>query len=168
MYDQLEVKTATIKSFLVNSGFDSNEISVSPPMVNDKKAQNYANYSTNDIRFSASQTVTIYSLKIDTVISAQNSLVALGKQGLVLSGDGYSSRTQFLYSGLNEIKPTMIEDATQKAREVALKFAEDSGSKLGKIKQARQGQFTIGDRDSNTPHVKRVRVVATIEYYLID
>ena len=37
----------------------------------------------------------------------------------------------------------MIEEATNKAREVAQKFASDSASRLGKIKRARQGQFSI-------------------------
>ena len=62
----------------------------------------------------------------------------------------------------------MVEEATAKAREVALKFAKDSDSKLGKIKSAYQGQFSIFDRDSNTPHIKKVRVVTTMEYYLVD
>ena len=48
------------------------------------------------------------------------------------------------------------------------KFAKDSDSKLGKIKKAYQGQFSIQDRDSNTPHIKKVRVVSTLEYYLSD
>ena len=69
---------------------------------------------------------------------------------------------------MNTIKPGMIEEATRNAREVAEKFARDSDSHLGKIKQAWQGQFTIEDRDSNTPHIKKVRVVATLEYYLVD
>ena len=62
----------------------------------------------------------------------------------------------------------MIEEATAKAREVAMKFAEDSDSKLGKIKRAFQGQFTINPRDTNNPHIKKIRVVSTIEYYLSD
>jgi hypothetical protein len=62
----------------------------------------------------------------------------------------------------------MIEEATQAARQVAQKFATDSDSRLGKIRQASQGQFSINDRDSNTPHIKRVRVVSTLEYYLVD
>ena len=51
---------------------------------------------------------------------------------------------------------------------MAEKFARDSDSHLGKIKRAYQGQFTIEDRDSNTPHIKNIRVVATLEYFLID
>jgi hypothetical protein len=62
----------------------------------------------------------------------------------------------------------MVEAATMKAREVAEKFAVDSKSKLGKIKKARQGQFSISNRDKNNPHIKKVRVVSTVEYYLSD
>jgi hypothetical protein len=53
----------------------------------------------------------------------------------------------------------MIEAATMEARKVAEKFAEDSDSRLGKIKTASQGQFSISDRDRNNPHIKNVRVV---------
>jgi hypothetical protein len=62
----------------------------------------------------------------------------------------------------------MIEAATRNAREVAEKFAQDSESRLGKIRRASQGQFSIEDRDSNTPYIKKIRVVSTVEYYLSD
>jgi uncharacterized protein len=62
----------------------------------------------------------------------------------------------------------MIEAATIEARKVAEKFAEDSDSRLGKIQTASQGQFSITDRDRNNPHIKNVRVVSTIVYYLAD
>jgi hypothetical protein len=71
-----------------------------------------------------------------------------------------------LFEGLNAIKPEMIEEATKNAREVAVKFAKDSESKLGKIKSANQGTFSIEDRDSNTPYIKKVRVVTNVTYYL--
>jgi hypothetical protein len=95
-------------------------------------------------------------------------LVDLGKQGIALTGGGYQEQTEYLFTRLNEVKPAMIEEATTKAREVAQKFAQDSNSRLGKIKQASQGQFTISPRDKNNPHIKQVRVVSTIEYYLSD
>jgi hypothetical protein len=62
----------------------------------------------------------------------------------------------------------MIEEATVNARAVAEKFARDSDSAVGKIRRASQGRFTITDRDRNNPHIKNVRVVSTIEYYLAD
>ena len=73
---------------------------------------------------------------------------------------------EFKYEGLNDIKPEMIEEATMNAREAAQKFAKDSDSRLGKIKTANQGTFTIENRDSNTPYIKKVRVVTSVTYYL--
>jgi hypothetical protein len=102
------------------------------------------------------------------VRNAMKGLAELGKQGIVFSGGNYESRTEYLFTRLNDIKPAMIEEATTKAREVAQKFAEDSGSRLGKIRRASQGQFSISDRDRNNPHIKKVRVVSTVEYYLSD
>jgi len=62
----------------------------------------------------------------------------------------------------------MIEEATKNAREVAEKFALDSDSQVGEIRMARQGLFTINDRDENTPQIKIVRVVSTIDFQLED
>jgi uncharacterized protein len=76
--------------------------------------------------------------------------------------------TQYLYSKLNDVKPAMIEQATKNARQTAEKFAKDSDSKLGKIKRASQGTFSIEDRDSSTAYIKKIRVVSTVEYYLSD
>ena len=72
------------------------------------------------------------------------------------------------FTGLNDIKPAMIEEATVNARQAGEKFAKDSNSKLGKIKTATQGQFTVTDRDSNTPYIKNIRVVTNVVYYLKD
>lgn len=105
---------------------------------------------------------------IDAVRAAGRELLELGKAGVVLNQDNFELRTQYLFSGLNAIKPAMIEEATRNGREVAAKFAADSESQLGKLKSARQGQFTIDDRDSNNPHIKKLRVVSTLEYYLVD
>ena len=97
-----------------------------------------------------------------------NKLAELGKQGVALTGNEYQVRTEYLYNSLNDIKPEMIEESTKEARKVAQKFAEDSDSKLGKIKTAYQGQFSISPRDNNNPHIKNIRVVSTVVYYLSD
>jgi hypothetical protein len=97
-----------------------------------------------------------------------NKLAGLGKKGIAFTAHNYRNSTEYLFTRLNEIKPIMVEEATTKAREVAEKFAKDSNSKLGKIKRARQGQFSINNRDKNNPHIKKIRVVSTVEYYLSD
>ena len=88
------------------------------------------------------------------------------KQGIAITGGDYRYNVVYEFTGLNSIKPGMIEEATKNARSAAEKFAKDSESELGKIKSAYQGQFSIEDRDANTPYIKRVRVVTTIDYSL--
>lgn len=167
LYESIEKNANEIINFLKTNGFEGNEITISPPGIVDKLAQGYEK-SKIEFRYSATQTITIYSSKIKFVRLTMNKLAELGKKGIVLSDGGYQNTTEYLFTRLNEIKPEMVEEATTKAREVARKFAKDSNSKLGKIKKARQGQFSINDRDKNNPHIKKVRVVSTIEYYLSD
>jgi len=167
IYGDLERKLEEVLAFLKEAGFTDDEISVAPPAITDKQAQMYGDAQAR-LRYSATQTVTVYSDHVSEVLAAGKRLIDLGKSGIVLSGDDYQSRTQYLFSGLNDLKPAMIEEATRNAREVAQKFAADSDSRLGKIKSAYQGQFSIEDRDGNTPQIKKIRVVSTIEYYLAD
>jgi hypothetical protein len=168
LYGSIEKNTLEIKDFLESKGIDANEISSSIPAIVDKSAQQFSGSERADFRYAAMQTVTVYSKNIKNVRSVMESLSELGKKGIVLTGNNYQSRTEYIFTRLNEIKPEMIEEATKEARAVAEKFAADSQSTLGKIKKASQGQFSISDRDTNNPHIKKVRVVSTVEYYLSD
>ena len=153
--------------FLTAHGFAEADITVGAPAITDKQAQSYGNDAIR-FRYLAQQVITVYTKKIDAVRAANRELLELGKAGVVFSQENYELKTQYLFQGLNEIKPEMVEEATRNARVVAEKFAADSDSRLGKIKSAAQGQFTVEDRDSNNPHIKRVRIVSTLEYYLAD
>lgn len=168
LYVSVEGNNQMIVDFLLARSIPAEAISFSPPAITDKQAQNYGGNAGSPYRFVGQQTVTVYSTAINTVRQAMTELSELGKQGIVIRGDDYENRTEYLFTGLNDIKPVMIEEATRNARQVAEKFAADSASSLGKIKLARQGQFSITDRDQNNPHIKKVRVVSTIEYYLSD
>lgn len=168
LYAGLEQDTSHVIEFLKENGISDDEINMSTPLITDKLAQQYGGSPGVEFRFTASRTVTVYSKNVDLVRSTMTRLVDLGKKGITLSGDEYRTTTEYIYTKLNDVKPEMIEEATTKAREVAEKFTHDSNSKLGKIKTAQQGQFSIEDRDKNTPYIKKVRVVSTIEYYLTD
>ncbi len=167
LYSTLERDTKEVVDFLAASGFSPSEITVAAPAITDKLAQQFGNTDRVQLRYTARQTITVYSGKIELVRKAANGLSELGKKGIAFGGPEYQ-RTEFLFTRLNDIKPAMVEEATRKAREVAEKFANDSHSRLGKIRSANQGQFTVLDRDSNTPYIKNVRVVSTVEYYLSD
>lgn len=168
VYGAIEEGTGKIRSFLDGKGIAAVEISAGAPTITDKSAQQYGGGPRPEFRYTAMQTVTVYSPNIAAVRGVMSELSDLGKQGIVLTGDNYQSQTEYLFTRLNEVKPEMIEEATRKAREVAQKFAADSQSTLGKIRKASQGQFSISARDKNNPHIKKVRVVSTVEYYLSD
>jgi len=168
LYGIMEQNIKKIMEFMESKGIDRGEISFTAPSITDKSAQPYGDQGKAEFRYTASQTVTVYSSDIATIRRVMSELSALGKQGIVFTGDAYQTQTEYLFTRLNEVKPEMIEEATRKAREVAEKFAADSKSQLGKIRKASQGQFTINDRDRNNPHIKKVRVVSTVEYYLSD
>jgi hypothetical protein len=166
LFQSLENNKDKVNQFLVSHGFTNQEISSSSPRVTDRYAQGY-DTSRIDYRYTSTQTITVYSDRVEMVRDAMNQLADLGKAGVATTED-YENTTEFLFTGLNDIKPGMIEESTKNARASAEKFAMDSDSRLGKIKTARQGQFSIVDRDSNTPHIKKIRVVSTVEYYLVD
>lgn len=170
VYGTIEAKTATVKRFLVDYGIGADEISLSPPDVTDLYAQQWGDKAHIKFRFTGTASVTVYSENISAVREAMSNVLELGKMGVAVSGANNPGPggNQFLFTKLNDLKPQMIEEATKNARTVAEKFAADSNSRLGKIKTARQGQFSIQNRDSTTPHIKKVRVVSTIEYYLAD
>jgi len=168
LYSTIQRKNSLIIEFLKKHGFTEKEIFTSAPAIRDRQAQEYGESDKAKYRYSGASAISVYTGKVDAVRNTMQKLVDLGKLGIAISGEDYASKTNFLFTKLNDIKPQMIEEATKNAREVAEKFAKDSKSKLGKIKTASQGQFSIEDRDSNTPYIKKVRVVSTVEYYLSD
>tara|TARA_R110000787_G_scaffold167915_1_gene280896 strand:- start:2851 stop:3621 length:771 start_codon:yes stop_codon:yes gene_type:complete len=168
LYRTVENNSSKVRDFLLQRGIDEAEITFNAPSITDKSAQQYGGGPRAEFRYTANQTITVYSENIEAVRMAMTDLADLGKKGLVLAGNNYMAQTEYLFTRLNEIKPEMIEEATENAREVAEKFAEDSDSNLGKIRKASQGQFSISARDNNNPHIKKVRVVSTVEYYLSD
>lgn len=165
VYDQTDGNNAVILSFLKSGGIGDSEITVSVPSISDKFANEYG---SNDraYRYIATSVITVCTDKVDEVLALMSRQSELLKKGIVTGGNSWENPVEFKYEGLNDIKPQMIEEATQNAREAAQKFAKDSDSRLGKIRTANQGTFTIENRDSNTPYIKKVRVVTSVTYYL--
>ena len=165
IYDQTDGSNAVIMDYLKAGGIDASEITVSVPQISDKFANEYGN-NDRAYRYIATNVITVCTDKVDDVLGLMSKQSDLLKKGIVTGGNTWENPVEFKYEGLNEIKPAMIEEATMNAREAAEKFAKDSESRLGKIKTANQGTFTIENRDSNTPYIKKVRVVTSVTYYL--
>lgn len=165
LYTNMEQKNAAIVKFLENNGIAKEEISIAPPEVIDMQAERYADRNTL-YRYNATSVITVISKNVDKVRKLMSEQAELLKQGIAITGGDYRYNVVYEFTGLNAIKPQMIEEATKNARAAAEKFATDSDSSLGKIRNASQGQFTISDRDANTPYIKSIRVVTTVNYYL--
>ncbi len=163
IYDNVSRTDSIIVRFLTSSGITRDEISVAPPSTYNAAANKYGS-STFKYKYSLESTVTVTTKKVDKVRELLGRQAELLKEGVAFS----NSYINYRYTDLNAIKPAMIEEATKNARLAADKFAADSHSKVGKIKTASQGQFTIDDSDSSTPWLKNVRVVSTIVYYIED
>ena len=164
MYELLAQKNKKVLAFLKSAGIKESDISVNPPVISDRQADNYSNEIMN-YRYKATSVITVTSTEVDKVRSLMRRQSELMKQGIALVTEEYSGNgVVYEFTGLNKVKPDMIEEATKNARKTAQKFADDSGSSLGEIRNAQQGQFSIEDRDANTPYIKRLRVVNTVEY----
>lgn len=163
-----------IKNFLRAQGFNDTEIQNRRIQVRDK----FAGYSdaeqkkkTED-RYVIETGVMVRSENVNLVDAVSRKLGELVRQGITITED-YAGPT-YLFNGLNEIKISMIEQATKNATDAGRQFAKDANARLGKIQSANQGVFTVESRDpidrwSNDEKQsinKKVRVVSTITFYL--
>jgi len=167
--NDLENQNNEIMSFFLNQGFTEKELNRGTTNINDSRADLYASNNQNrEFRYIAISDFTVRTSDIERLQKALTNSLDLISKGILISSKNTWQPIQYSFSGLNKLKPEMIEEATKNAREVAEKFALDSNSKVSKIKSANQGQFSISDLDPNTSYIKIVRVVSTIEYQLED
>ncbi|MEG1499039.1 MAG: SIMPL domain-containing protein [Bacteroidales bacterium] len=165
LYQTINRKNKAITEFLKAKGIPESEISVSAPLLIDMQAERYQS-TPSTYHYNITSVITVSSDQVDLVrklISEQSELL---KQDIALSSGDYMYTINYEYTNLNKLKPSMVEEATKDARATAEKFAKDSESNLGKIKHASQGLFSIEDRDPNTPYIKKIRVVTSVDYFL--
>ena len=168
--NDLEKQTDAIVNFLHDNGFNDNEIEMGGTETNDLMANPYRGNETITSRFILTRTMTLRSNQVYNVAETYTKTGDLISHGVVFE-NRYDSPISYIFTNLNEIKPQLLETATKNARQAALEFAKSSDSKVGKIHSANQGVISILPRDNaNAPESqqinKRVRVVATVEYFL--
>jgi len=161
---QIDLADEAVIAFLKLRGFSDDEITPNPPRITDQWQYALENQRPTN-RYTAERGLTLKSDQVDATLRALQESSELIGQGVVLSPN-WGQAAQFLFTGLNDIKPEMIAEATADARRAANQFAADSEASIGPIRSARQGFFSINERDPSTPEIKVVRVVTTIEYVL--
>lgn len=167
LYNRIAVTQGKIKKFLIGNGVKADEINVNAPVVIDLNADQYSN-NLKTYRYNITSIITVTSRNVKLVRSIISRQGELLKEGVAIVDGGYENPVKYEYVSFTSMKPKMMEEAIANAQKTAEQFAKNSRSKLNKIVDADQGQFSIDDRDSNTPYIKKVRVVTTITYSLKD
>lgn len=178
VYSKTETDKDAILKFLNQQGIDKSEIELGMVRVVDTQANEYGGVNRAALRYIVEQQITVRTSRVDQVAAAAQKTMQLVQQGVVLNstpGQGLS----YKFNGLNAIKPDMITEATRNARAAADRFAADSGSRVGAIRQANQGVFSIlpadqagggeggeGGFQADSSIMKTVRVVTSVQYYL--
>lgn len=158
-------KTEIVKSYLAEYELSSEDFTVQSPSITDNSMNPYMDKNQVRYTYIAETVVLVRSSKVEQVKKAQSDSLKLMSDGIAVSKD-YKSKISFEFTKLNDIKPQMIAEATKNARTAAEQFARDSGSKVGKIKRASQGLFSIEDAAADLSERKTIRVVTTVEYLL--
>jgi uncharacterized protein len=185
VYARSEQDRAAVLKFFADQGITSQEVSVGQIQVTDKQANEYGGSNNNGPRYFVQQTLTVSSNDVDKIAKAGQKTAQLLQAGIIVIG-GYGQGIRYVFNGLNALKPDMITEATKNARASADRFAADSGSQVGAIRSANQGVFSISAADAGSGMapgedgggpgpgespdasiMKKVRVVSTIDYYLV-
>jgi hypothetical protein len=156
LYADIEKNIATIKSFLMEKGFENSEINVAPVNIYQDT------YKEAIYRYNSTNQVSVYTKKVDLAKATSNETLLLVKSGVVLNQNYIS----FEFSDINSIKPDMLADAIKNARETASQFANNSNSTVGSVIRGNQGVFDITDKDPGSPEYKKIRLVSTLRFLL--
>jgi hypothetical protein len=177
LYGKTEADKKTVLQFLADQGIEAAEIELGVVRVVDTQANEYGGNERATHRYIVEQQITVRTSRVDQVAAAAQKTIQLLQKGIVLSGNP-GQGLAYKFTGLNSIKPDMITEATRNARAAADRFASDSGSKVGSIRQATQGVFSIlpadqasdpgepGYNSGDSSIMKTVRVVTSVDYYL--
>lgn len=162
LYADVRANQQQVVDFLKNKGVAADDIHICVPNVSDLE-DNYWGENKRDYRFRSSAVVNVVSNNVDKVRAAANS-----EGELIATGLYFDSSIDYEFTSFQDMKPEMMAEAIANAEKTAQQFAENSHSEIDKIITADQGQFSIDDRDENTPEMKKIRVVTTITYSLKD
>jgi hypothetical protein len=160
----METQRTLVSAFLQEQGIQPAEITQGLPAVNDREDERIQSNRPNLARYRGVVTMVVRSANVDTVKKAIQAADVLLEKGVTLAESG--EQVNFVFNAVNDVKPDMIKEATANARAGAEKFAQDSKSKVGRIRKATQGALEIEDRDAASPEKKVLRVVTTVDFFL--
>ena len=173
---KIESDRAAIIKFLTDASFTAEEWEQGQLKVTDLLAREYRQDNSSQNRYILESSLVLRTKNVEAARKAAEK-VSILVQGAVVLVDNRGPVYRF--TKLNEIKPQLIAEATKNARAAAEQFAKDSGSIVDGIRNANQGSISFSERDggvmseaeygaipADSSITKKMRVVATVEYYL--
>ena len=174
---QLRANRPLVEAFFVEHGFPAETQQADREYFNVMYKQDKDGRRTNEIDFyNATQLLSVNSSDVKLVEKTAAQIISLQEKGLPL----HVADPEFLVSTLEQVKMSLISDATKNAFDRANEFAKTGNAKVGAMKSASQGAFYIlpaqGDGGNNdyggvydkSTIDKVARVVVTIEYGLTE
>lgn len=161
--DKVRRDTVSIEAFFKELGFPADALQ---PTGANVTSSTYDGATTFTVRQRLALRTTDIA-RAQKAVARQFDLV--GRGVFLEEGSGMA----YTFTKLNDIKPEMVAAATKDARAAAQQFAEDSDSRVGKIRDATQGYFEVAARDGDAggwgsadSPFKKVRVVTTVSFSL--
>ena len=165
LYKKIEADHHVIKNELITLGITEDEISNIELWTKSEDFRGEDGQHT-DTKVIVQGNILVESTKVKTVSEVDGAMSRLMSQGITAT----TGSEKYHFSKLNDIKPEMIRKAMAAARVAAKELAGNTGVKLGRIKSANQGRFSIVDKGEDygdTGRIdKKVRVVTEIKFYL--
>ena len=148
-YTDLEKNKKLITDYLNAKGINTNEIVFNAVSTLEKKEQNYSEtgryMGDKFIGYLLSQSIKIESKNVGQIEKIAREITELLNKGVQF----YSQPPRYYYTKLANLKIEMISRATEDARIRAEKIAQNSGSTLGELIDAKMGIFQITGQNSN-------------------
>lgn len=173
--NKLATELKVLEGFLEKQGLPKDSWTVDVENINDHYDEVFVKDTPRQVRngFDAFQSVHVASKDLAKITNANKNLLQLRADNHPIS----ASPPQYLVSNLEEVKMSLIADATKNARTRATEFVKQDGVKVGVMKSASQGAFYIlpvgggentddsyGGVYDKTTIDKTARVVVTIVY----
>ena len=165
-------QASAIRAFFQRAGFRPDEITDSDVALVREQLRDRDGKPVGPQKLTVSRSIQLRTTDVMKARAAYSRQAELLRDGVELSGTSIT----YSFTGLNNLKPQMIAEATRNARASAEQFARDSGVDVGRIKTASQGYFSVGARDGEdcddcgssggSSPFQKVRVVTTVDYDL--
>ena len=149
-YNKIKNDSALVKKYLLDNGVTEDEIVFNSVDIWKTYKDIYddnGNYVGREQEgYSLSQTVTVSSGDIDKVEKISRDISSLLETGVEFE----SQSPEYYYTGLDDLKLSLIEQATANAKERINIMAANSGARIGKLRNSNLGVFQITATNSGT------------------